>query len=170
MEKTMTRSNTRIVGAGMLAVGALLLCVLPLAAQENNTYINHAIRFAVSPPLRDLAKLPQSPRYGLHEANPVRRVPKRPAGPAVDTVEQSSVPSGAAYSVGLDFLGVGHGFPNYSVPDAPPDTTMAVGDTQIVQWVNTSYTVCSKTTGTCGSAIEGNLLWQALGGRCYANN
>ena len=63
----------------------------------------------------------------------------------MDTVEQSSIAGSAvAYSVGADFLGVGNGFPGYSVPDAPPDTNMAVGDTQIVQWVNVSYTVCSE--------------------------
>jgi len=157
----------------MLAVGALLLCALPLAAQDNNTYINHATRFAVSPPLRDLANLPQTPHYGFHEANPVRRVPKRAiTGSVVDPVEQSSQPAPAvAYSIGANILGVGNGFPNYSVPDAPPDTTMAVGDTQIVQWVNTSYTVCSKTSPfTCGPAIEGNTLWNNLGGLCEANN
>ncbi len=38
----MTRSNARIIGASMLAVGVLLLCALPLIAQENNTYIQHA--------------------------------------------------------------------------------------------------------------------------------
>jgi len=87
-------------------------------------------------------------------------------------VEQSSidVPE-ASYSVIASFLGVGNGFPNYSVPDAPPDTNMAVGDTQIVQWVNTSYTVCSKTSPyTCGASIEGNTLWNSLGGVCAANN
>jgi len=169
--KSMTRSNARIIGTSMLAVGVLLLCCLPLAAQDNNTYINHAVRFAVSPPLRDLAKLPQKPQYGFREANPVRRIPKNPIGHVVDPVEQSSVAGSVAYSIGANFIGVGHGFPNYSVPDAPPDTTMAVGDTQVVQWVNVSYTVCSKTSPyTCGSAIEGNTLWSALGGICSGNN
>ncbi len=166
----MTRSNARIIGASMLAVGVLLLCCLPLLAQDNNTYIQGAERFAVSPPLRDLAKLPQQPQYGFRLANPVRRIPKASSGPIVDKALQSSVPAGAAYSIGKDFLGVGNGFPNYSVPDAPPDTNMAVGDTQVVQWVNVSYTVCNKSTGACGAAIEGNTLWTSLGGVCAANN
>jgi len=136
--------------------------------------VKHPIAFAVSPRLGDLAQQPQTPQYGFHEANPVRRVPKRFAGEGqvVDSVEQSSinVPE-ANYSVIASFLGVGNGFPNYSVPDAPPDTNMAVGDTQIVQWVNTSYTVCSKTSPyTCGASIEGNTLWNNLGGICAANN
>jgi Cep192 domain 4 len=154
-----------------LAVGALLLCSLPLAAQDQ---VKHANAFAVSAPLGELAKQPQAPQYGFHEANPVRRVPKRFAGEGqvVDRVEQSSINGPeASYSVIANFLGVGNGFPGYSVPDAPPDTNMAVGDTQVVQWVNVSYTVCSKTSPyTCGPAIQGNALWSSLGGICAANN
>lgn len=153
-----------------LAVGAVLLCCLPLAAQDR---VNHAVRFAVSQPLSELAKQPQQLQYGFHEANPVRRTPKPfSSGQVVDSAEQNSlaVPE-ANYSVIANFLGVGNGFPNYSVPDAPPDTNMAVGDTQIVQWVNVSYTVCSKTSPyTCGPAIAGNAIWSKLGGACAASN
>src|SRR5271169_6928924 len=161
----MRKHNVRVFCA-ICALGVLL--TLPLAAQDNNTYIQHAVRYAVSPPLRDLARLPQPPQYGFHEANPVRRIPKRPVGPVVDTVEQSLIAgSGVAYSVGADFLGVGNGFPGYSVQRAPPDTNMAVGDSEIVQWVNVSYTVCQKTSPyTCGPAIESNTLWSSLGGIC----
>ena len=162
----------RIFRASMLAVGALLLCALSLPAQDNNTYVQHAVRFAVSPPLRELAKLPQSPQYGFYQANPVGRIPKRSLGPVVDSVEQRKISaSGVAYSIGANLLGVGNGFPNYTVSDAPPDTNMAVGDTQILQWVNVSYTVCQKTSPyTCGPAIEGNTLWSSLGGICATNN
>lgn len=161
----------RIVVASWLVLGVLLLCSLPLAAQDQ---VNHARAFAISESLGDLAKLPQPLHYGFHEANPVRRIPKRPfgEGQVVDPVEQSFIARPeVSYSIEADFLGVGNGFPNYSVPDAPPDTTMAVGDTQIVQWVNTSYTVCSKTSPySCGPAIEGNTLWNNLGGICAGNN
>jgi hypothetical protein len=162
-------SKERSLVTSCLALGVLLLCSLPLAAQDP---VNHPVAFAVSAPLGELAKLPQAPQYGFHEANPVRRIPKRFSGQGVDPAEQSSIAGPEAnYSVIADFLGVGNGFPNYSVPDAPPDTTMAVGDTQIVQWVNTSYTVCSKTSPyTCGPAVEGNALWSNLGGICAANN
>ena len=152
-------------------LGVLLLCALPVAAQDT---VNHAAAFAISAPLRDLAKLPQAPQYGFHEANPVRRIPKpfSGQGPVVDSAEQSSllVPE-ANYGVGANFLGVGNGFPGYSVPDAPPDTNMAVGDTQIVQWVNVSFTVCQKTAPyTCGPAILGNAIWSNLGGICASSN
>lgn len=148
---------------------ALVLLSLPLVAQDK---VNHAVRFAISQPLGELAKQAQPQPYGFHEANPVRLIPKRNFGHVVDSVEQSLVPNLASnYTIGADFLGVGNGFPNYSVPDAPPDTTMAVGDTQIVQWVNVSYTVCQKTSPyTCGPAVLGNALWNNLGGLCAANN
>jgi hypothetical protein len=153
-------------------MGCLIACSLPATAQENSTSVQHAVRFAISPPLSELAKMPQPPVYGLHQANPVRRIPKAAVGPVVDRVEQSSIANpNSNYSIGANILGVGNGFPNYQVPDAPPDTTMAVGDTQIVQWVNVSYTVCSKTAPfTCGPAIEGNALWSSLGGLCASDN
>jgi hypothetical protein len=167
----MTRNYKTIILSSMLAVGVLFVSSLPLAAQDENTTIRYAERFAISAPLSELAKLPQPPQYGFHEANPVRHIPKPPAGPVVDPVEQTVLPFESAYTVGADLLGVGNGFPNYNVPDAPPDTNMAVGDTQIVQWVNVSYTVCEKTSPyKCGPAIDGNLLWKNLGGICFTNN
>ena len=167
----MTKSTSGIIGACVLTLGVLLPCVLPLLAQEN-TYLQHARRFALSPPLRELARLPQPPQYGFHEANRVRRTPKQPVAPVVDTVEQRGTPTGGTnYSLLADFIGVGKGFPNYHVNSAPPDTTMAVGDFQIVQWVDLAYTICQKTSPyTCSSAIPGNSLWSNLGGICAANN
>ena len=163
--------RSKMTGLTLVAMGCLIACSLPATAQENNTYNQHATRFAISPPLRDLAKMQQPPVYGLHLANPVRRIPKTPTGPVVDPVEQNHIVAPASVTLGANILGVGNGFPNYSVPDAPPDTNMAVGDTQIVQWVNVSYTVCSKTAPyACGPAIAGNTLWSALGGICANNN
>ena len=101
----MTRS--KIAGLALLAVGSMMACALPLAAQDNNTVIQHATRFAISPPLGELAKMPQKPVYGLHLANPVRRIPKRAVGSGVvDPVEQSSAAPSAAYTVGANFVGV----------------------------------------------------------------
>jgi len=155
----------------VLAAVVLMSPGLPLIAQENNTYIQHAVRFAVSPPLRELAKLPQRPLYGFHIAEPARRIPRPDFTPAVDPVEQRSAPNdGTNYSIGLNLLGLGNGFPNFTVPYAAPDTNMAVGDSQVVQWVNIFYTVCSKTTAECGEAIAGNTLWSSLGGNCAAYN
>ncbi len=158
-----------------------LLCLYPflfglqLTAQRNSTPerdVNHAVAFGVSAPLRDLAKLPQPAQYGFHEASPVRRIPKHATEQVVDRVEQVGQPlESSSYQINKNFLGVGNGFPNYTVPDAPPDTNMAVGDTQIVQWVNVSYTVCDKSTTACGPAINGNALWSSgIPGTLCANH
>jgi hypothetical protein len=163
--------KARNTQACLLVLSIVLLCGLPLTAQEP---AHRPVAFGISAPLGELAKLPQPLSYGFHEANPVRRIPKRAYGQVVDVVEQTSnVSQATKYKVFGNFLGVGNGFPNYSVPDAPPDTTMAVGDTQIVQWVNVSYTVCQKTSPfTCGPAVAGNLLWSGLSGNasCKTSN
>ena len=72
------------------------------------------------------------------------------------------------FTIGLDFLGVGNGFPGYTVPDAPPDTNMAVGDTQIVQWVNVSFAIFNKIAGaiSVGPILTGTSSFQALGAPC----
>src|SRR5271167_430435 len=120
----------RLLCTCMLAVCVLLLYGLPMAAQNNlspTPTVNHAAGFGVSAPLREIAKLPQPPHYGFHEANPVRIPPLPPGyrqGTSVDPVEQSTAGPAAYYSIGLNLLGVGNGFPGYSVPDAPPDTNM----------------------------------------------
>jgi hypothetical protein len=125
----------------------------------------------VSAPLGELAKLPQPLTYGYREENPIRYIPAPASGPVVDTVEQHSAASVATYSIGSNFLGVGYGFPTYTSQAAPPDTNMAVGDTQIVDWVDDSYSVCSKTSPyTCGAAFSSRILWQNLGGPCYAES
>ncbi|HZL69973.1 MAG TPA: hypothetical protein VFC29_21895, partial [Candidatus Limnocylindrales bacterium] len=152
----------KISHVSMLVVGTLmLLCSVPLTAQDSSSKptVNHAVASGVSAPLRDLAKLPATPQYGFHEANPVHRLPRRPAAPLVDLVEQKFARSSANYSIGVDVLGVGNGFPNYSVPDAPPDTNMAVGDSQIIQWVNVSLAVFDKSGNALTGAIDGNALW-----------
>src|SRR5438045_1159982 len=74
-------------------------------------------------------------------------------------------------SLGVNVLGVGVGFPNYFVPDAPTDVNLAVGDTQVVQWVNVSFAVFDKATGRALTGpIDGNALWSGFGGRCETHN
>lgn len=171
-----------------LAIAVVALCLVmmrthPVSAQNSpgassRPVVNHAIRFAVSPPLRELVKQQQNqPRYGFHQAEPVRH-PKLTRlmenvgrGPVMDGALQKLILPKVSAVPGLNLLGVGVGFPNYSVPDAPPDENLSVGPTQVVEWVNVSYAVFNKTTGAVElGPIEGNLLWQSLGGPCSANN
>ncbi len=170
----LTRGNASIYGSFLLALVALILCGRPLTAQENasgTTTVREADGFALSPPVRELAKLPRAPQYSLHQVPLVRRIPKRDFGIAVDPVEQNTARPTTNFTIGSNILGVGNGFPGFGVTDPDPETNMAVGDTQIVQWVNGSFAVFNKFTGaTLAGPIAGNILFQALGGACAAND
>src|ERR1035441_9713052 len=116
-ELRMGMMTRKIFHLSMPVVGMLALFFsAPLTAQDNSSKptVNHAVASGISAPLRDLAKLPRAPQYGFHEANPVHRIPMRPAGPVVDRVEQKTAGGSANYSIGINVLGIGNGFPNYT--------------------------------------------------------
>lgn len=72
-------------------------------------------------------------------------------------------PLGAPVSVNFEALGVGT--PGYTVTGAPPDTTLAVSATQIMQWVNTQIGIYDKTGAPLLPApgfMNGNQIWSAL--------
>lgn len=81
-------------------------------------------------------------------------------------------------SVSKNFAGLGRGY-NANWTDQgllPPDTTMAVGPTQIVQWVNVRLSVMDKSgTPLVGGAlgyVNGNAIWTGLpaGSICRSTN
>jgi hypothetical protein len=92
--------------------------------------------------------------------------------PLVNGATAASLPLGpTAANVGVNYLGVGVGFNGYSVPDAPTDVNLAVGDTQVVQWVNVSYAVFDKAGGGVFKIQTlGNALWSGFGAPCETHN
>ncbi|MGC2022854.1 MAG: hypothetical protein WA654_17465 [Candidatus Sulfotelmatobacter sp.] len=85
--------------------------------------------------------------------------------PALSTLSTNS---------GLNILGVGNGFPGYNTQAVVPDSNVAVGTTQVVQFVNESFAVFNKSNGTAepypstgsNTVTDGNTLWQSLGAPC----
>ncbi len=90
-----------------------------------------------------------------------------------------------AATVGLNFDGIDQSALLPSGPDAlscdnlagsgftvaPPDTNAAVGDTQIVEWVNTCYAVFDKSTGALiAGPFVGSQFWQGFGRGCQTSN
>lgn len=122
----------------------------------------------VSPRLRDLP--PEIPT-GPHHIIPFRATSKPRGGgggggSTTDPVLQAPSGSTVAFQWGgqsqswWNFLGLGQGFPGFTVQAAPPDVNGAVGPTQYVQWVNLSIAVFDKATGTLQAGpVAGNLLW-----------
>ncbi len=95
------------------------------------------------------------------------------SSPSDPVVQSSTGVSAASVTSGLNFEGLGNGFPGFSVNSAPPDTNGAVGATQVVEWVNESFEVFDKATGAAVKGpIPGNQLFQALGANhpCAVNN
>lgn len=180
----MNKSFSRIVVClpGLILAGALCY------AQDqtrgpitiSNPTVHSATYFAISPPLREMEKLqtvlpgeeeehgPLYPKAALQAAFTAAGRPT-----VVDPVLQSHATTPEAASVGINVLGVGKGFGSYVVPDAPTDSNLAVGDTQVVEWVNVSYAVFDKTTGAVEAGpILGNALWASLpsGSPCATYN
>ena len=164
----MTRRNITLLG-----VCALMVCSLPLLAADTASpqpIVGHSVRFAVSDPVREIVKTPNPLKFSFQENEPPRFVPKPSIGRVVDPVLQTGAAPAANYSIGTNFMAIGNGYPGYTVHNAPPDTNMAVGATQIVQWVNSQFIIFDKNGNTLAGPTDGNRLWQNLGGECFNNN
>lgn len=170
----------RLTVACSFAASMFLLSVFPALAQAQGVLthpeVSRPVRFAISQPVRDMmGPMPLGP---AEEAESVR-YPKlgqlmagsRLSTPAGDGALQKEILPAVSATIGLNLVGVGTGFGTYRDPDAPPDTNGAIGDTQIVEWVNVQYAVFDKTTGALiAGPINGNTFWSGLGGSCAANN
>ena len=114
----------------------------------------------------------------IKEAKDKRRVPYDDSPDHIeDAVTQAGPINSAAAptTAGLGVEGIGKGFVGpqgaFTVTSAPPDTTGAIGATQYVQWVNTSFAVFSKATGApVYGPVPGNTLFTGFGGACETAN
>jgi hypothetical protein len=161
--------------AGLTSV-FLLICASTLAATSQKPGIKatviHATRFEVSPPLRDIPPVPPSAEE--QEAEPPLRLPwSTPPRSGKDPLLQSFTPSTPTVlipSPSANFPGLGQGFPGITINFAPPDTNMAVGPNHIIQIVNASLVVFSKTGTTILAPRAIQTLWTGFGGNCEATN
>ncbi len=153
----------------------LMAAALPLMAQDTPatagppelTFGEHGVSAAV----RDLPRLTEVPGFRI---KPLRRPHEAPVEtPQAPGALQTSVTLAVATTPGLIFAGVGNGDYGFAPNAAPPDTNGAVGATQYVQWVNESFAVFNKSTGSLvAGPTAGNQLFQALGAShpCAVNN
>jgi hypothetical protein len=130
--------------------------------------VYEAVYHDVSPPLRDILPLP--PEAGFHTI-PLLPIPHMPAVAVFDPVLQNTAGPVVSTTSPVGFAGLGQGLPGFTVQYIPPDTNGAAGETQYVQWVNASFAVFDKSTGSVvyGPAA-GNTLWSGFGGPCQRNN
>ena len=167
------------------AAALAALFSFPLAAQQVvGPLVFQDVHHDVSPAVRDMPTINAAGNAATahikHEAEPARRIPLPPGiggahtGPVSDAALQSSTfaaTTALAPTVNLGFDGLGNASLGFTVNSAPPDTNGAVGATQYVQWVNSSFAVFNKSTGALISGpIAGNTLWSGFGGGCQTNN
>jgi hypothetical protein len=83
--------------------------------------------------------------------------------PAPYTQTANFQPLGAP--LGVNFEALGLGTPGFTIQGAPPDTTLAVSPTQIVQWVNSQLAVYDKAGAPLLPSpgfVLGNQVWAGL--------
>jgi hypothetical protein len=135
----------------VVVVAVLGICPANVIAEDSpDPIVNRPVSFAISQPARELANLPV-------------RAPDDLAPLAVGTVDQTTASPTSSYSVGLSFLGIGNGFPNYTVLSYHPIPSIAVSDTQLMESAQQSIVVFDKGTGTPSTGlINTSQLFQAL--------
>jgi len=147
----------------------------------SSAVVNQPTHFDVSPPLSQMVMQNPGPGFGpaaIHSVLRPKLAKLQAMGQPRPTAASSPIsPSPLiSASIGLSFEGVGNtsvlNCPNQAgATVAPPDTNAAVGDTQVVQWVNLCYAVFDKSTGTLITGpIPGNKFWSGFGGGCEADN
>src|SRR5258708_22674137 len=170
----MMLQRTRFATTMCRSILAMSVClVLPAFGQilKIRPEVGHATTIPVSemPTVNSSAGLNEASAHIKKEAPPARRIPLAPgldSFTGADPVHQQTAPlapAALAPALGLGFDGLGNASLGFTVNSAPPDTNGAVGATQFVQWVNSSFAVFNKTTGaTVSRPPPRNTLFPSL--------
>lgn len=156
------RKASRFSPALLLAMFALLLLVLPASGQDS---ANRALTIqgeynGLTQAVRDM-----TPDYSAPMRQVLPLLHQHPVPfnfnptAAFDAALQQSYGPLVSTTAGLNILGLGKGFTGYTVTNVPPDTNASVGNTQVVETVNVSFVIFSKTTG---AKVAGPFLLSAL--------
>ena len=161
----MSRAPASFVVFVSIGVACLSTPAAPAQDVQTNPEVIHEETHDLSLPLLDM--VPAAPKAGPRRVLPVMR---RPGRADISTerdpaVQQTAGPLAATTNF-LNFDGV---IDRDGV--APPDTNGAVGATQFVETVNTSFQVFNKATGASEyGPVEVNTLWSGFGGLCETGN
>jgi hypothetical protein len=131
--------------------------------------VSHEVKHDVSPPVRDL-KLAITGETDLGEPGESHEwfAPPKSIAPQVEgALLQRSGRAPLSTISGLNFEGQMANSSSWLQPDA----NGAVGATQYVQWVNTSFSIYDKSTGALiEGPVAGKSLWSGFAGACSMTN
>jgi len=127
----------------------------------------------VSPPLREMAKVPteQVMLRGV-EAEPVREIPRKVEREGTrsakdDPTVQTAFGPGQIPTTGANFEGMGTGLPGFTLQFLPPDTDGDIGPMHYIQVVNVGMTIFNRTTGApVLGPISIRTLFNGFAGNC----
>ena len=174
----LTKWKRLLVFCGLVVV--VFLAEVSWAQDQSKAVVVPAKKHVVAPSLSQIVPIPPQ-SWGLNsyanDDEAQRAHWPRATRPVEDPVLQRSFDVTALSALtslsttsGLNILGLGSGFPGFTVSTNVPDTNGAVGTNQFVQFVNDSFAVFNKSNGSRAyGPAQGNTLWQALGGGCAAN-
>jgi hypothetical protein len=177
----MSRMQIHLRSPWVVVLGVLLSGAGFCWAQvSSRAVVVKASKRALSPPLSQMTPVPPGSGEQLDGDDEDRMrsrgpIPTRTYPPAATQAANEVAPlailAPLSTNAGVNILGLGTGFPGYTIQGIVPDTNGAVGQTQFVQFVNESFSVFDKSNGNLiyGPA-NGDTLWQSLGGPCSTNS
>ena len=163
----------------------IVLCVLSSSAamaQVSGPIVNMPAASGVSESVSQMARTKSAntfiePEFRVHRVRDVAK-PERNVSrlAAMESTLAVAVPANAPYTqtatyqplgatISVNFEALGVGTPGFSIAGAPSDATLAVGSTQIVQWVNTQLAVYDKVGNPLlplPGFINDNQIWAGL--------
>jgi len=156
-----------------ILTGLLLMACVPALAQTTSL---PEVKHDTSAPLSSIPAPPDAQTRSRlerieHRVKPLPRpAPRGEQAIRPDSARQLTATRRFQPTVLQGFNGIG-GITGYTVQSDPPDTTAAVGPTQVVEWVNTALAVFDKDTGAIqGHILDGNSLFAGFGGNCEMFN
>jgi len=178
------RSAPGLYAAAVFAIASLLAPSAAVAQNPHTTdpvvMTNPDVSYGAGSTSETVHGMKKGQTDGPKHDKPLRLLPgnsSKPGGGGSGTtdpdLQNATFTSSGTLQKALNFEGLGNGFTGFSVNSAPPDTNGAVGASQYVQWVNESFAVFDKTTGsTLEGPVAGNQLFQSLGSShpCAVNN
>jgi hypothetical protein len=130
-----------------LALATCASSLLVTAAAQSGPIVTHDLYHDTSAPVRDYASSQASGAFHPREReHPEQRPLPGPISQGPDAAEQPFTLSRVSATLGFDFDGIPNAA-NGTLSAVPSDSNLSVGDTQVVEVINSAYQVYDKATG-----------------------
>jgi hypothetical protein len=170
--KTLRSISAARLGASLLLLAVTVSCSDDAPGDTAGdrgavAVVSSALHHDTSPPLRTLPVPPVRP----HTTAPGEDEPV-PSGVVAgrDPLVRTALASAAAPPIDVNVEGLGAGMPTGGSYSYPPDPVSAVGQTQVMELVNSSLAVFDKRGALLLGPRPTNTIWSGFGGTCENTN